>query len=59
MKMNMQTLQLLREIYLEGFRDLGNPFLKNYLKVFSYFNFFLIIVALYAMTFRLVTGFQF
>lgn len=57
--MIMKTTLLIKEIYLEGFKNLGNYILKNYLKVFSWFSFFLIAVALYALVFRISTGFAF
>ncbi|MEX0291096.1 MAG: DUF6747 family protein, partial [Flavobacteriaceae bacterium] len=31
----METLLLVKEIYLEGFKNLGHYILKNYMKVFS------------------------
>lgn len=55
----MKTTLLIREIYLEGFKNLGNYILKNYLKIFTWFSFFLIGVALYALIFRMTTGFAF
>ena len=55
----MKTTLLIKEIYLEGFRNLGNFILKNYLKIFSWFSFFLIAVTLYAFIFRVSTGFAF
>lgn len=55
----MKTTLLIKEIYLEGFRNLGNYILKNYLKVFSWFSFALIFVGLYALLFRMFTGFAF
>jgi hypothetical protein len=55
----MKTTLLIREIYLEGFRNLGNYILKNYMKFFSWFSFALIIIGLYALVFRIATGFAF
>ena len=55
----MKTTLLIKEIYLEGFRNLGNYILKNYLKVFSWFCFALIAVGAYALVFRLIPGFAF
>ncbi len=57
--MIMKTTLLIREIYLEGFRNLGNYILKNYLKIFAWFSFLLIGVGLYALLFRIATGFAF
>lgn len=55
----MKTTLLIKEIYLEGFRNLGNYILKNYLKIFSWFCFALIFVGAYALLFRISTGFAF
>jgi hypothetical protein len=55
----MKTTLLIREIYLEGFRSLGNFVAKNYLKIYAWFSFFLIGVALYALIYRMTTGFTF
>lgn len=57
--MIMKTTLLIKEIYLEGFRNLGNYILKNYLKAFSWFCFALILIGLYALLFRMFTGFAF
>ncbi|MET7028771.1 MULTISPECIES: DUF6747 family protein [Sediminicola] len=53
----MTKLLLIKEIYLEGFRNLGHFIIKNYLKVFSWVCFSLILVAMYALVFRMSTGF--
>lgn len=55
----MKTALLLKEIYLEGFRDLGNFLVKNYFKAFAWFSFILFGVVLYAFIFRVSTGFAF
>jgi hypothetical protein len=55
----METLLLVKEIYLEGFRNLGHYILKNYLKIFSWFSFALLFIAAYALVFRIATGFAF
>lgn len=55
----MTTILLIKEIYLEGFRNLGNLIIKNYLKVFSWFSFTMFFLALYAFLFRVYTGFSF
>ncbi len=55
----MKTAVLIKEIYLEGFRNLGHFILKNYLKIFAWFSFLLIVVGLYALLFRMFTGFAF
>lgn len=55
----MKTRLLIKEIYLEGFRNIGHYILKNYLKVFTWFCFSLVAVGLYALLFRMATGFAF
>ncbi|MEB8328243.1 hypothetical protein OO009_02650 [Flavobacteriaceae bacterium KMM 6897] len=54
----MTKLLLIKEIYLEGFRNLGHLIIKNYLKVFSWICFALILVAMYALVYRMSTGFM-
>lgn len=55
----MKTTLLIKEIYLEGFKNLGNYIVRNYFKAFAWFSFFLFIVALYAFIYRVATGFAF
>ncbi len=55
----METMSLIREIYREGFRDLGHSFFTYYFKAFFWFSFSMFLIALYAFIFRLVTGFAF
>ncbi|HMB62737.1 MAG TPA: DUF6747 family protein [Eudoraea sp.] len=55
----METLLLVREIYLEGFRNLGHFIVKNYIKCFAWFSFALLFLAAYALIFRISTGFAF
>lgn len=55
----MKTALLLKELYLEAFRDLGHYLVRNYFKLFSWFSFAMFFVALYAIIFRLSTGFAF
>ncbi len=55
----MKTAILLKEIYLEAFRDLGHFLVRNYFKLFSWFSFALFGIVLYAFIFRLATGFAF
>jgi hypothetical protein len=56
---DMKTMVLIREIYLEGFRNLGHFLLKNYLKAFAWFSFALFLITLYAFVFRVSTGYAF
>lgn len=55
----MSTLHLIKEIYIEGFRNLGNLVVKNYFKVFAWFSFVMYAVGVYAFMFRVSTGFAF
>ncbi|WP_198439930.1 DUF6747 family protein [Pareuzebyella sediminis] len=55
----MKTVLLLKEIYLEGFRNIGNYIVRNYFKVFTWFTIVLLGVVSYAFLYRLVTGFAF
>ncbi|MEO1013140.1 MAG: DUF6747 family protein [Bacteroidota bacterium] len=55
----MKTITLLREIYLEAFRDLGSWVTKNYFRAFAWFSFIMLAVVFYAFVFRVVTGFAF
>ncbi|NNE76280.1 MAG: hypothetical protein HKN31_04325 [Pricia sp.] len=55
----MNTLQLVKEIYNDGFKNLGNLIVKNYFKAFAWFSFSMYAVVLYAFIFRVSTGFSF
>ncbi|MDX1327851.1 MAG: DUF6747 family protein [Arenibacter sp.] len=55
----MKHVFLLKEIYLEAFRNWTHLFLKRYFKAFSVFCFFLIAVVIYAFIYRVATGFSF
>ncbi len=55
----MEKLLLVKEIYLEAFRNWTNLFLQKYFKAFSWFCFALWILALYAFIFRVSSGFAF
>ncbi len=55
----MKTALLLKELYLEAFRDLGHFLVRNYFKLFAWFSFGLFVIVLYAFLFRLATGFAF
>ncbi|WP_339710353.1 DUF6747 family protein [uncultured Kriegella sp.] len=55
----MNTLQNIREIYHEGFKNLGSMIVKNYFKAFAWFGFAMYAVVLYAFVFRVATGFSF
>ncbi len=55
----MKKILLIKEIYLEAFRNLGNVILRKYFEVFAWFSFALFLIVLYAFIFRLSTGFAF
>jgi hypothetical protein len=55
----MKTALLIKEIYLEGFRNLGNFIVQKYFKAFAWFSFIMFFVVLYAFIFRVYTGFAF
>ena len=55
----MKTILLIKEIYAEGFRNLGNFIVRKYFKLFAWFSFAMFLVVLYAFIFRLSTGFPF
>ncbi|MGB5358938.1 MAG: DUF6747 family protein [Eudoraea sp.] len=55
----MKTALLIKEIYLEGFRNLGNFIVRKYFKAFAWFSFIMFFVVLYAFIFRVYTGFAF
>ena len=52
----MKTALLVKEIYIDAFRNLGNYLVRNYFKAFAWFSFMLFFVVLYAFIFRLATG---
>jgi len=58
-KIRMKTLLLVKEIYSDGFKNLGNILIKNYFKAFTWFSLILLAVVLYAFIFRVSTGFAF
>jgi len=55
----MKNFLLIREIYLEAFRNLGHYLVKSYFKAFSWFCLVSFLVVLYAFLFRVSTGFAF
>lgn len=55
----MRNVVLIKEIYLEAFRNLGHYIVKKYFKAFSIFCFFLLAVVIYAFLYRVSTGFTF
>ncbi|MCX2719078.1 DUF6747 family protein [Lentiprolixibacter aurantiacus] len=55
----MKAILLLKNIYEEAFRNLGNFLVKNFFKAFAWFSFGMFAVVVYAFVFRLITGFPF
>jgi len=55
----MKTILLFKEIYAEGFKNIGNFLLKNYFKTFAWFSFIMFVIVCYAFLFRVFTGFAF
>ncbi len=55
----MKTTLLIKEIYLEAFKNLGHYLVKSYFKAFSWFCFASFLIVLYAFLFRISTGFAF
>ena len=55
----MKTAVMIKEIYAEAFKNLGHYLVKHTLKMFAWVSFILFFVALYALIFRMSTGFAF
>ena len=55
----MKTILLIKEIYAEGFRNLGHFLVKNSIKAYTWFSFALFLIVLYAFIFRIATGYAF
>ncbi|SDM09862.1 DUF6747 family protein [Kriegella aquimaris] len=55
----MKNLLLVREIYVDAFKDWTFKMLRKYFKVFSWICFSLIAIAAYALIYRIATGFAF
>ena len=55
----MKTFNLIKEIYMEGFRNLGHVIVREYLKIMFWISFMLFFAALYALIYRAMTGFAF
>jgi hypothetical protein len=55
----MKAILLIKEIYNEGFRNLGNIIVKKYFKAFAWFSFIMFLIVLYALIYRISTGFAF
>ena len=55
----MKKILLIKEIYMEAFRNISNVILRKYLEIFAWFSIALFLIVLYAFIFRLSTGFPF
>ena len=55
----MEKITLVKEIYVEAFRNWKSFILENYFKLFSWICFVLIALAIYALVYRISTGFSF
>lgn len=55
----MKRILLVKEIYVEAFKDWTQKLMERYFKAFSWVCFFLIAVTIYAFIYRLSTGFAF
>ncbi len=55
----MKTVLLIKEIYAEGFKNLGSYLTKKYFKFFVWFSFIMFAIVLYAFIYRVATGFAF
>ncbi len=55
----MEKILLVKEIYIEAFKNWKHLILKNYFKIFAVVCFTLIAITIYAFIFRLSTGFAF
>ena len=55
----MEKLLLVKNVYIEAFRNWRYTLLKNYFKILSWVCLALIAIASYALIYRLSTGFAF
>ncbi len=55
----MKTMLLLKEIYADGFKNLGSFLTERYFKFFAWFSFIMFVIVLYAFIYRVYTGFAF
>ena len=55
----MKSIHLIRDIYVEAFKNLGHAFVKSYFKAMSWFCLASFIIVIYAFVFRITTGFAF
>ena len=55
----MSKFLLVKEIYVEAFKDWTFRILKKYFKIYTWFCFALLGVVVYAFIYRIATGFAF
>ncbi|WP_405400132.1 DUF6747 family protein [Maribacter sp. Asnod2-G09] len=55
----MEKITLVKEIYVEAFKNWKSFLLEHYFKIFSWLCFLLIAYASYVLIFRVSTGFSF
>ncbi|WP_285650512.1 DUF6747 family protein [Allomuricauda sp. NBRC 101325] len=55
----MKRLLLVKEIYLDAFRNIGHFIVERYFKIFAWFSFIMFFMVLYAFIYRIATGFAF
>ena len=55
----MEKILLVKEIYIEAFKNWKHLIIKNYFKIWTVVCFSLIAITIYAFIFRLSTGFAF
>jgi hypothetical protein len=55
----MKTVLLIKEIYFDGFKNLGSYLVERLLKVLTWFTLGIFIIVLYGFLYRILTGFAF
>ena len=55
----MKTISLIKNIYLDAFKNLGNFIVEKYVKLLAWFSIAMFAVVLYAFLFRVFTGYAF
>lgn len=55
----MKIVLLIREIYFEGFKNLGNYIIKHFFKAFTWFTIAMYALVLYAFIEKVSNGFVF
>jgi len=55
----MKNLLLVQKLYSDGFKDIKNPFISLFMKIYAWFSFSMIALAIYVYTTTIVNGFVF